>query len=194
MGVALADAVTEAGGVVTVVGANLAVMPSSGSTVIGVSTAAEMLAALEREFQNADVLIMAAAVADFIPVEAKSGKIDKSAGIPEIELRPAVDILSALSASKRPDQIIVGFAAEHGKAVDRAAGKLEAKGLDMIVFNDISDPRIGFDSPDNEVILITSSAQALIPKASKSEIADSVIHAVLTLHHQRMNAAPATES
>jgi phosphopantothenoylcysteine decarboxylase/phosphopantothenate--cysteine ligase len=181
MGVALADAISAAGGQVTVVGANLVVRPSLAARVIDVSTAAEMQAALEAEFGSSDVLIMAAAVADFVPVKPQPGKIDKSKGAPEILLEPAVDILSALSAARRPNQKIVGFAAEHGDAVERAASKREAKGLDMIVFNDISNSSIGFDSTENEVVLITGDDRTLIPKASKAKIAEAIAAAIADL-------------
>lgn len=178
MGVEVANAALNAGCKVNLVGANLGVRPSHGVTVTDVSTASEMHSALEELFDQADVLIMAAAVADFVPVRSAEGKIDKSQGIPEVQLEPAPDILSTLSAKRREGQTIIGFAAEHGDKVERASGKLEAKGLDMIVFNDISDTTIGFDSDLNEVVLITRNSQEKLAKSEKSEIAVAIVKAI----------------
>ncbi len=185
MGVALADAAAQRGAEVVLVGANLAVEPTSAVRTVNVSTAAEMQTALEVEFDSASILVMAAAVADFIPVKAEAGKIDKSSGVPDISLELAPDILSSLASSKRPGQLIIGFAAEHGDQVERAAGKLAAKGLDMIVFNDISSPGIGFDSEENEVVLITQTSQARVSRAPKPAIASAVLDAITELLSDR---------
>ena len=149
--------------------------------LVEVSSAAQMHEALEAEFNSCDVLVMAAAVADFIPIRSESGKIDKSEGIPEIQLRPATDILAALAGGRSPSHTLVGFAAEHGAALDRAESKRVRKGLDMVVFNDISDKSIGFDSVDNEVVLLTADGQNRLPKADKHEIARGILAAVAVM-------------
>ena len=113
-----------------------------------VETAAELEAAAREAFPSCDVLLMAAAVADFRPASAVDEKIGKG-GREElvVEMEPTADVLAALSSLRRPGQTLVGFAAEHGEGgLDRARGKLERKGLDAVVLNDISDPAIGFDS------------------------------------------------
>jgi phosphopantothenoylcysteine decarboxylase/phosphopantothenate--cysteine ligase len=178
MGVAIAEVAAQMGASVTLVGANLSVNPSPPVNLVEVSTAAQMHEALEAEFNGCDVLVMAAAVADFIPVKSESGKIDKSDGIPEIELTPATDILATLAGSKTASQTLVGFAAEHGAALERAESKRVRKGLDMVVFNDISDKSIGFDSAENEVVLLTAEGQSQLPKADKREVARGILAAV----------------
>jgi phosphopantothenoylcysteine decarboxylase/phosphopantothenate--cysteine ligase len=181
MGVAVAEVAAELGAQVTLVGANLSVAPSDAVKVLSVSTAAEMQVELEKEFASCEVLVMAAAVADFIPVRAQAGKIDKSDGVPEIKLTPAPDILATLAASRSSSQTLVGFAAEHGSELERAEGKRVRKGLDMVVFNDISDESIGFDSLENEVVLLTAGLQTPVRKADKREIATAILAAIIRL-------------
>ena len=116
--------------------------------VVDVTSAAELEAAARAEFPAADVLLMAAAVADFRPRSPEDTKIVKTGrdGL-SIELEPTTDVLAALSPLRRPGQTLVGFAAEHGGgAVERGRGKLERKHLDAVVVNDIARPDIGFDS------------------------------------------------
>jgi phosphopantothenoylcysteine decarboxylase/phosphopantothenate--cysteine ligase len=123
---------------------------------------------------------MAAAVADFRPPEPAEGKISK-AGRDRltVDLEPTPDILSELAEERRPGQVVVGFAAEHGDgAVERARAKLERKGLDAVVVNDISRSDIGFDSPDNEVTIVTAHAAAEVPRGSKAEVAGAVLDAL----------------
>ena len=129
---------------------------------------------------------MAAAVADFRPHERAGGKISKS-GRDELELRlePTTDVLAALSSARRPGQTLVGFAAEHGEgAVERARQKLERKGLDAVVVNDISRPDIGFDAPDNEVTIVTPSGDRPLVKAAKPVVARAIVDVVEELRAQ----------
>lgn len=182
MGIALAAAAAARGAQVTLVAANVAFAPPPGVRVIPVSTAAELGAACEREFEACDVLLMAAAVADFRPAHPADHKLKKDAGPPTIELEPTVDVISALAASRRSGQVIVGFAAEHGdRALAYARAKLERKRVDAIVVNDVSQPGIGFDTPDNEVTVVTAGAERLLPKAGKDAIADGVLNEVQQL-------------
>lgn len=185
MGVAIADAAAAAGAEVVLVAANVNIARSSAIRCIDVSTALEMKAELEHEFPSSDVLVMAAAVADFLPVRPPEGKIDKSLGVPQIQLEPAPDIIASLSASRKPGQTLVGFAAEFGDQVDRAAHKLEAKDLDMVVFNDISSTDVGFDSTDNEVVLITADSRYPLDRAPKTEIAAAIVEAIANLRQLR---------
>jgi phosphopantothenoylcysteine decarboxylase/phosphopantothenate--cysteine ligase len=182
MGFALATRAAARGARVTLVAANVSLPAPPAVRVVPVSTAAELGAACEREFEACDVLLMAAAVADFRPVHPADHKLKKDAGPPAIELEPTVDVISALAAGRRPGQVLVGFAAEHGdRALDYARDKLERKGVDAIVVNDVSQPGIGFDSPDNEVTVVTAGAERLLPRAGKDAIADGVLNEVQQL-------------
>ncbi|MGI8430465.1 MAG: bifunctional phosphopantothenoylcysteine decarboxylase/phosphopantothenate--cysteine ligase CoaBC [Solirubrobacteraceae bacterium] len=180
MGVALAAQALGRGADVTLVAANVTVSPPPGVRVIEVRTAAELAQACEREFPACDVLLMAAAVADFRPRRAADGKLGKDAGTPTIELEPTPDVLRGLAGRRRPGQLLVGFAAEHGVgAVERGRAKLERKRLDAVVVNDISRPGIGFDAPENEVTILTlNGSERLVAQASKGEIADAVLDEV----------------
>ena len=185
MGFALAARAAARGAQVTLVAANVSIPAPPGVRVVPVSTAAELGAACEREFEACDVLLMAAAVADFRPAHPADHKLKKTGTPPTpptIELEPTVDVISALAADRRPGQVLVGFAAEHGdRALDYARDKLERKRLDAIVVNDVSQPGIGFDSPDNEVTVVTAGAERLLPKAGKDAIADGVLNEVQQL-------------
>ncbi len=182
MGVALAARAAARGAQVTLVAANVTLPTPAGVHVVPVATAAELGAACEREFTACDVLLMAAAVADFRPAHPAGHKLKKDAGPPTIELEPTVDVISALAAGRRPGQVLVGFAAEHGDgALAHARDKLERKRVDAIVVNDVSQPGIGFDAPDNEVTVVTAGAERLLPKAGKDAIADGVLDEVQRL-------------
>jgi phosphopantothenoylcysteine decarboxylase/phosphopantothenate--cysteine ligase len=165
---------------VTLVAANLAVDPPAGARTITVQTAAELLSACRQEFPAADVLLMAAAVADFRPAHPAQVKLKKDHGVPEpIELAATDDVLAALSAERRAGQVLVGFAAEHGAgAVEYGRGKLEGKGLDAVVVNDISRGDIGFDSSQNEVVIITADHERRVPRAAKELVAGEVLDEV----------------
>jgi phosphopantothenoylcysteine decarboxylase/phosphopantothenate--cysteine ligase len=163
----------------------VALAPPPGVRVVTVSTAAELAAVCEREFEACDVLLMAAAVADFRPVAPADHKLKKTGNpstAPTIKLEPTVDVISALAARRRPGQVVVGFAAEHGdQALAYARDKLQRKHLDAIVVNDISQAGIGFDAPDNEVTVVTAGAERLLRKAGKDAIADGVLEEVQLL-------------
>jgi phosphopantothenoylcysteine decarboxylase/phosphopantothenate--cysteine ligase len=151
--------------------------------VVGVQTARELAQACERAFDACDILLMAAAVADFRPRHPAARKLKKDAGIPAIELEATEDVLSALSGRRRPEQVLIGFAAEHGDgAVRYGKDKLERKGLDAIVINDISEPGMGFEATENEVIVVTSDgAERRLARAGKADIADGVLETVQKL-------------
>jgi phosphopantothenoylcysteine decarboxylase/phosphopantothenate--cysteine ligase len=189
MGFALAAQAARRGASVTVVAANVALAGPAGAEVIAVSTAAELKAATDAAFDACDVLLMSAAVADFRPAAAAEYKLKKTdpAGPPTIELEPTEDVLSGLAARRRPGQVLIGFAAEHGQgAVEYGRGKLTRKQLDAVVVNDISEPGIGFDSPDNEVtILSRDGAVRAVARASKSEVAAAILDEVERLRGAR---------
>lgn len=178
MGLALAEAAAAAGASVRLIAANVALPVGAGIGCVDVSTAAELQAALEREFDDCDVLLMAAAVADFRPASAAAGKLDKSKGVPTLELEAVPDLLTEVAARRRDSQLVIGFAAEHGLSTERAREKLVRKRLDAIVFNDISDPGIGFDSPDNEVTIISMQETVPVARAGKPEVASAIVRYV----------------
>jgi phosphopantothenoylcysteine decarboxylase/phosphopantothenate--cysteine ligase len=132
----------------------------AGVSVVNVETAAQMQAAIESVWSATDVMVMSAAVADFRPVSCAAQKIKKDGGIPQIVLEATPDILAGLGASKRPHQVLVGFAAETSDLVANAQSKLERKNLDLIVANDVSQPGVGFAHDTNEVTFLRPS-QAL---------------------------------
>jgi phosphopantothenoylcysteine decarboxylase/phosphopantothenate--cysteine ligase len=183
MGLALADAARGRGAKVTLVAANVALDAPPGVTVRRVGTAAELERACEEEFPACDVLLMAAAVADFRPKDAFDGKIKKGGRERlTIELEPTVDVIGRLSARRTAGQTLVAFAAEHGPdALEHAREKLTAKGVDAVVFNDISRPDIGFESPSNEVLILTSDDEHPVARAPKERIAEAILDAVSRL-------------
>ncbi len=183
MGVALAAEALRRGAEVVVIGANLAVEPPPSVRRIDVETAAELEAAAREQFQACDVLVMAAAVADFKPVDATEGKIKKAdrEGL-TVRLEATADVLAGLASERRAGQTLVGFAAEHGPGgLDHARAKLERKGLDAVVLNDVSQPGIGFDSEENEVIVVTRDGEHAVPRGSKSSVAAAILDRVESL-------------
>ena len=180
MGFALAERAARRGADVTVVAANVALPAPPGVRVVAVGTSAELKAACDERFDSTDVLLMAAAVADFRPRDPAAHKLKKDAGTPHLELEPTDDVLRTLSGRRRPGQIVVGFAAEHGDgAIDYARDKLARKRLDAIVVNDISQPGIGFDAPENEVtILARDGSEHRLRRSRKEQIADGVLDEV----------------
>jgi phosphopantothenoylcysteine decarboxylase/phosphopantothenate--cysteine ligase len=191
MGLAIAEEAARRGADVTLVAANVSLPRPEGVRSIDVATAAELEAAARTEFVHADVLVMAAAVADFRPAAPVRDKLRKEGreGL-SIELEPTTDILSALAAERRPGQTLIGFAAEHGVgAVERARHKLERKGLDAVVVNDISRRDIGFDADENEVVIVTRSGERTVERAPKAEVAREIVDAVEKLRAGRPTGA-----
>jgi phosphopantothenoylcysteine decarboxylase/phosphopantothenate--cysteine ligase len=183
MGLALAEEAARRGAEVTLVAANVTLPAPPAVRVIEVETAAELLAAARTAFADADVLLMAAAVADFRPAEALADKIAK-AGRDRLalELEPTEDVLTTLADRRAPGQTLVGFAAEHGEgAVERGREKLDRKGLDAVVVNDISRTEIGFDAPENEVTIVTAEEERHVPLRSKQAVAAAILDAVKDL-------------
>jgi phosphopantothenoylcysteine decarboxylase/phosphopantothenate--cysteine ligase len=185
MGVALAEEARRRGAEVTLLAANLSVAPPTGVEVVETPTAAD----LEREAlarADADVVVMAAAVADYrapAPLEAKR---PKDGGPWTIDLAPTADVLAAIGARRTPEQVIVGFAAESGtEGIERARRKRDAKRADLVVFNDVSRDDVGFDAPDNEVVLVTADAEREVQKAPKRVVAAAVLDEVERLLSSR---------
>jgi phosphopantothenoylcysteine decarboxylase/phosphopantothenate--cysteine ligase len=183
MGFALAEEAARRGAGVTVVAANVALPRRADITYVDVHTTEELAVACEERFEAADLLLMAAAVADYRPAAPHEGKLKKDQAGEELQLRlvRTTDVLATLALRRRPGQILVGFAAEHGEdALANARGKLERKGLDAVAVNDVSTPGIAFDAADNEVTVVTESGNIQIPRASKAEVATAILDAVLS--------------
>jgi phosphopantothenoylcysteine decarboxylase/phosphopantothenate--cysteine ligase len=178
MGVALAEEAERRGADVTLLAANLAVPAPAGVDVVDTPTAA----ALEREAlarADADVIVMAAAVADYRPSAPSDAKRAKDGASWTVELDPTTDVLAAIGSSRRPGQVLVGFAADAGAhGLERAREKRLAKKADIFVFNDVSRSDIGFDAADNEVVVVTDEGDRLIEKAPKRAVAAAVLDEV----------------
>jgi phosphopantothenoylcysteine decarboxylase/phosphopantothenate--cysteine ligase len=187
MGYALARQARARGADVTLLAANVQLPSPEGVTVLGVRTAADLKLAAEAHFPAADVLIMAAAVADFRPSEPADHKLKKTgpAAPNSIPLEPTADIISTLAEHRHPGQTLVGFAAEHGDgALAYGREKLVRKGLDVVVVNDISRADIGFDTGDNEVTIITAAHEQTIAKTAKDAVADAILDVVTSLRER----------
>jgi phosphopantothenoylcysteine decarboxylase/phosphopantothenate--cysteine ligase len=187
MGLALAEAARARGADVTLVAANIALPSDPAIDRREVGTAAELEQVCAQEFPSCDVLLMAAAVADFRPAAPQSDKIKKAGRDHlELELEATTDVLSLLAGRRQDGQVLVGFAAEHGeRAVEEGRLKLTRKGLDAIVVNDISRSDIGFDVDANEVTILTAAQEPAgtqkVPRAAKAQIAEAILDAVQKL-------------
>ncbi|HXQ86361.1 MAG TPA: bifunctional phosphopantothenoylcysteine decarboxylase/phosphopantothenate--cysteine ligase CoaBC [Gaiella sp.] len=178
MGVALADVARERGARVTLLAANLLVPAPAGVEVVAAPTAADLRReALARE--DADVILMAAAVSDYRPAESVSTKRPKSAEPWTVELVPTADVARALGAARREGQVLVAFGAESGEdGLARKRSMLTDKNVDLVVYNDVGRDDIGFDSADNEVVLIARDGERVVPKASKTAVAHEILDEV----------------
>ncbi len=175
MGVAVAEEAARRGADVTLVLTAGSVAPTLPLEVVGVETAAELERATLQRAEAADVVVMAAAVADYRPAAPVAGKRPKDGRGWTVELEPTGDVLAQLGERRRPGQTLVGFAAEHGPgAADRARAKLERKGADMIVMNDVSRSGIGFDAGENELLLITRDGETAVSRRSKRACAQAL--------------------
>ncbi len=178
-GHALADEAVSRGAKVTLVTTvDLPVAPAVDT--VRVETAAEMEEAVSSGAASADVVVMAAAVADFRPVDPAPQKLKKGEGPPDLVLEPTPDIVAGLAATRRSGQTLVGFAAETRDLRANAAAKLSGKGLDLIVANDVSAPGAGFAHDTNEVVILgTGGIDREITRRDKREIARAVVDAVV---------------
>ena len=183
-GHALAVEAADRGAKVTLVTTVNLPVPASAD-VVRVETAAEMDEAVRAVASGADVVVMAAAVADFRPAKVADRKLKKQHGVPEIVLEPTVDILAGLGARKRPGQTLVGFAAETDRVRQNASSKLAAKGADLIVANDVTAPGAGFEHDTNRVVILNADGtEREVPLADKRAVARAVFNAVLDRRKQ----------
>ena len=179
MGVALAAEAHRRGAHVTLLGANLAVASPPGVELVETPTAADLEHEALARGAEADVVIMAAAVADYRPAEALVSKRPKERAAWTVELEPTTDVLAALGASRRTGQLLVGFAADEGElGLARARKKLVDKKADLFVYNDVAREDIGFESGQNEVTLVSPDGERTFAKAPKDEIAAAILDEV----------------
>ena len=185
MGVALADESRKRGAAVTLLAANLAVAPPRGVEVVETPTADAMLdAALARG--DSDLVLMAAAVADYRPAQRLDAKRPKDDQGWHLELEPTADVLQSLGERRTNGQVLVGFAAETGpEGLARAREKLDRKRVDLVVYNDVARDDIGFDADENEVVLVTASGTRRVGKASKDRIAATIVDTAEELLRER---------
>jgi phosphopantothenoylcysteine decarboxylase/phosphopantothenate--cysteine ligase len=182
MGVALAAEARRRGAEVTLLAANLAVPAPAGVEVVETPTAADLEREAIARAGEVDVVVMAAAVADYRPAEALAAKRPKDTATWTLELEPTSDVLAALGERRRDGQLLVGFAAETGAAgLERAREKLFRKRADLFVLNDVARPDIGFDAAHNEVTLLAAGAERSVGKAPKEEIAAAILDEVEAL-------------
>ena len=178
-GHALAEEAAGRGATVSLVTTTSLPVPP-GVERVAVATAAEMHEAVVQRSGTADIVVMAAAVADFTPVVVAEHKIKKTDGVPSVELRPTADTLAALGANKTPGQTIVGFAAETFDVEANALGKLTRKGADLIVANDVAAPGVGFEHETNSVtILCASGRRHEVGLTSKRAVAREILDLIL---------------
>ena len=186
MGVALAAEAQRRGAAVTLLASNLAVAPPDGVEVVEVPTAADLEREARSRSGDADVVVMAAAVADYRPAAQIEGKRAKSGETWMLELEPTTDVLALLGEQERNGQVLVGFGAELGEAgLERKRRMLTDKNIDLVVYNDVSAPGIGFDSTENEVTLLTRAGERGLARASKAEIAAGIVDEVERLLEER---------
>ncbi len=176
MGYAVAEAALQRGHEVALISGPAAISPPAGVRLVLVTTAREMLEAVEGHLEWADALVMSAAVADWRPVRPRRLKIKKNGALPLIRLTRTVDILSAV-AGRKGDRIMVGFAAETGSRhlAREAERKRREKNLDLVVANDVTAPGAGFEVETNQVLFVTAEGVEQLPLMSKREVGQRIV-------------------
>jgi phosphopantothenoylcysteine decarboxylase/phosphopantothenate--cysteine ligase len=178
-GHAVADEAAGRGAAVTLVTAS-GLDAAGGVDVVRVQTAAEMEGEVLARCHEADVIVMAAAVADFRPKAPHAEKLSKAAGVPDVVLEPTPDILAEVARRRRPGQLLVGFAAETSDVAGRARAKLVAKGLDLVVANDVGAPGAGFDHDTNEVTILGADGwRRDVPRDTKRAVAAALVDEIV---------------
>jgi phosphopantothenoylcysteine decarboxylase/phosphopantothenate--cysteine ligase len=179
MGYAVAQAAWARGAEVLLVSGPSALPAPGGVELVRVESTADLKNAVAARLSDADLLVMAAAPADFRPATAAASKTARGKGALEIRLEPTEDVLAATAGARKPGAIIVGFALETGDALARAREKLVRKDLDLIVVNDALEAGAGFEVETNRVTLLgRDGSEAAMPLASKRAVAEMILDAV----------------
>jgi phosphopantothenoylcysteine decarboxylase / phosphopantothenate---cysteine ligase len=177
MGVALAEEAHRRGAEVTLIASNMTVPAPAGVVIVDAPTAADVEHATAGS--DADVVLMAAAVSDYRPAQTDEAKRPKSEETWTIELEPTADVLRGLGEGRKNGQVLVGFAAETAdNGLERARRKLAEKQVDLVVYNDVSRDDVGFDSEDNEVVIVSAQSERRVEKAPKETIAAAILDEV----------------
>jgi phosphopantothenoylcysteine decarboxylase / phosphopantothenate---cysteine ligase len=185
MGVALAEEARKRGADVTLLAANLGVPVPPGVEVVETPTAEAMLDAAIAH-ADADIVLMAAAVADYRPAERLEQKRPKDEHPWQVTLAPTEDVLRSLSERRANGQVLIGFAADQGeRGLARAREKLKRKRIDLVVYNDVSRNDVGFDAEDNEVTLVSAAGERVLAKAPKDRIAAAIVDTAEDLLRER---------
>jgi phosphopantothenoylcysteine decarboxylase/phosphopantothenate--cysteine ligase len=192
-GIAIAHEAAARGAKVVLVSTVGAVVPQ-GVEVVRVESAADMQGAVAAYSDHADIVVMAAAVADFRPAAVAADKIKKAAGVPTVVLEPTPDILAGLGARKSPGQVLVGFAAETADLRANAVAKLTRKGADLIVANDVSQPQVGFEYDTNQVVILgADGSEVEVPLTGKRQVAAAVLDAAARVRSAAVRQPPGRE-
>jgi phosphopantothenoylcysteine decarboxylase / phosphopantothenate---cysteine ligase len=179
MGYRLAEAAWERGAEVILVSGPVDIPAPVGARVVRVESTAQLEAAVRENLPAADVLIMAAAPADYRPAEPSSSKRPRQEGAAAILMEPTADILAATAGLRKPGAVIVGFALETGNAIEKGKAKLARKRLDLIVVNDALEPGAGFEVDTNRVVIVDREGKSRdVPLASKREVADTILDTI----------------
>ncbi len=182
MGVAIAAAAWRRGAEVTLIAGPLSITPPLGMRALDVESTSDMANAVRSELSTADVLVMAAAPADFKPATVAVAKIKKTTRPEALAIEETPDILKSTRDARRPGSVIVGFALETDDVMAHAAEKLRAKELDLIVVNDAREPGAGFGGDTNRVTIMAPNAEPVaLPLMSKAEVADAILDRVEAL-------------
>jgi phosphopantothenoylcysteine decarboxylase/phosphopantothenate--cysteine ligase len=189
MGAAVAAEARRRGADVTLIASNLTIDPPAGVEVVQAPTAADLARETLRR-ADADVVVMAAAVADYRPTSPIEGKRRKDDQRWQIELEPTEDVLRALTTEAANGRVVVGFAAETGEdGLERARTKRSSKNVDLLVYNDVSTPEVGFDAAENEVVIISEGGERHVARAPKERIAAEILDDVEQLLGRSNGAA-----
>jgi phosphopantothenoylcysteine decarboxylase/phosphopantothenate--cysteine ligase len=187
MGLAIAEELSDRGAEVTLImGPSTIDLPASGMRSVRVNTAEEMYKACTKEFDHSDIGVMAAAVADYTPVEVAANKIKKTNGELTIELKKTKDILKALGEKKSGNQVLVGFALETNNEREYALGKLKTKNADMVVLNSLNDKGAGFGTDTNKISIFDKSGKEFnYELTSKKEAAKNIVDTIIQLYYAK---------
>lgn len=192
MGYALANALAHEGHSVLLISGPTAIDVPPGVDFLRVETAAEMHDVVSRYLGRMDIAIFAAAVADYTPAQVQPQKIKKSGATLTLELVRTADCLGSARGAFGFGGTLVGFAAETENLEDNAREKLLRKQCDLVIANDVSRPDIGFDSDENEVLLVFPGHSERLPRATKHDLAHQMVHAILLLHFERTSQPQST--